>query len=148
MALFQLVDGRNAVTDARGKLKIEIFSRLVHFLRQRAHGIACAAADEIKRLLHGLVVFLLAHVPAAWGTALLDIVVEARAAAANLLRKFARAGRQTENLPRLLHGVLDCPRGKVWADILCAVIQDLLRLRNARPVARCHLNITVPLIVL
>ncbi len=148
LPLPQPADGGDAVADARRALELQLFGGLPHLLLQGAQARGAAAAQEVQRLAHRLGVLLLADFPAAGGAAPLDIVVQARALFADVLRKAPAARRQAENLQGLVHRLPDGPAAHVGADVLGAVVRGALGLRDARPRPPGHADVAVPLVVL
>ena len=148
LALLHLVDGGDAVPQPGGQLELHVFGGLLHFGGEGLDRGGAAALDEVQGLLEGLVVLGLADTAPAGGAALLDVVVEAGPALAEILGKFAGAVGELEDLPGGVDGLLDGPGAQVGADVPGAVVLHLFYLGDAGPGAAAYPDVAVALVVL
>ena len=76
------------------------------------------------------------------------MVVKARSALTEILRKFTVTGREHKDFVSLLNGTFYIVTALVRADILCTVIILLENIRNFAPLVTAHLNVAVSLVIL
>ena len=145
----ELADIADAVTVFGRALKFEIFRSRLHLLLEQPEQAAVVAAQQVRSLVVALAQLLRRHpARAADADALADMVIQAGAALADVLRELSVTARQSQ---RLAHGIDDAQRRPVGgkrSEILRAVAVVPRRHRQRGIVALRKLDIGVALRVL
>ena len=120
--VLQALDGAQPVAQRRRVFKPQRVGRSLHLLGQFGRELRRAAVKDHLGLADGLEILRARNVLQAVACAGAHVVIQARAGAADVARKFPRARRQTQ---RFAHGVNDLRRHAppaVGAEVLCAVL--------------------------
>ena len=122
LVVLQALDGAQPVAQRRRVFKPQRVGRGLHLLGQFGRELRRAAVKDHLRLADGLEILCARNVLQAVACAGAHVVIQARAGAADVARKAARARRQTQ---RLAHGVDDLRRHAppaVGAEVFRAVL--------------------------
>ncbi len=140
-------DGSNSVADARSTFKFQPIRCFFHPAGQFPNALGTASPQKFQCFLHRLGIFLFADLPPARGTALLDIIIQARSPFSDILRETARTGRQAKNFQRFIHRLLHRPSADIRTDIFGSVVGNLLSFGDPGPWPFRYTDIAVALVI-
>ena len=132
LVVLQALDGAQPVAQRRCVFKPQRVGRSLHLLGQFGRELRRAAVKDHLRLADGLEILCARNVLQAVACAGAHVVIQARAGAADVARKLARARRQAQ---RLAHGVDDLGRhapSAVGSEVLRAVLLRAVDERERR----------------
>ena len=148
LLIAQLLHRGDLVAQACRAFKVQRVRGGEHPLLQQLHHACAVAREELQRRFHPLVVVVRLHASRAGRTALLDVEIQAGTLFAEVLREPPAAGRQSEDLVRLLHRGFDVPAVFERPDVARSVVRLLQDVAEAAVRLVRHADIAVALVVL